>query len=257
MTTRLLTIPISHFCEKARWALDRAGIAYTEEGHLQVIHIWKARRAGGGQTVPVLVADGEVMADSTAIIEWVDRRLPATERLYPDHLAAEVHRLEAGFDAGLGPDGRLWMYHETLPVIKAMAPWALAGIPAWERRVFNGGSRLMNPIISRYLGVTPTAASVALANVYRTYDEVAAQLADGRPFLTGNRFTAADLTFAALSAPVLCPAEYGLELPPLDVLPASMTDEVRLLREHPAGVFGQRLFAQERHRRVQSDRTPA
>jgi hypothetical protein len=23
---RLLTIPISHFCEKARWALDRAGL---------------------------------------------------------------------------------------------------------------------------------------------------------------------------------------------------------------------------------------
>ena len=28
---RLVTIPISHYCEKARWALDRAGIGYHEE----------------------------------------------------------------------------------------------------------------------------------------------------------------------------------------------------------------------------------
>jgi len=25
---RLLTIPISHFCEKARWALERAGLVF-------------------------------------------------------------------------------------------------------------------------------------------------------------------------------------------------------------------------------------
>ena len=30
---RLVTIPISHYCEKARWALERAGIAYREERH--------------------------------------------------------------------------------------------------------------------------------------------------------------------------------------------------------------------------------
>ena len=32
---RLLTIPISHYCEKARWALERAGLAYREERHVR------------------------------------------------------------------------------------------------------------------------------------------------------------------------------------------------------------------------------
>ena len=54
---RLITIPISHYCEKARWALDRAGIAYREERHVQLVHRVAARRAGGGSTVPVLVTD--------------------------------------------------------------------------------------------------------------------------------------------------------------------------------------------------------
>ena len=52
---RLITIPISHYCEKARWALERADIPYREERHVQLIHRIAARRAGGGQTVPVLV----------------------------------------------------------------------------------------------------------------------------------------------------------------------------------------------------------
>jgi glutathione S-transferase len=52
---RLITIPISHYCEKARWALDRAQLPYREERHVQVVHRIAARRAGGRNTVPVLV----------------------------------------------------------------------------------------------------------------------------------------------------------------------------------------------------------
>src|SRR5215210_3065100 len=41
---RLVTLPISHYCEKARWALERAGIAYREERHVQGVHRIAARR---------------------------------------------------------------------------------------------------------------------------------------------------------------------------------------------------------------------
>ena len=140
---RLITIPISHFCEKARWALDRAGVAYVEQRHLQRIHIVAARRAGGGRTVPVFVtAAGDVLAESTEILRWADTRLEAARRLYPDGGSAPRRAaLEAWFDTGLGPDGRLWMYHETLPVVRDMAPWALVGVPRWERRVSASAGR--------------------------------------------------------------------------------------------------------------------
>src|SRR5689334_24896004 len=78
MGARLVTIPISHFCEKARWALDRAGVQYAEERHLQLLHVVFSRRAGGHGTVPVLVTeDGAVMADSSDILRWCDARGPA------------------------------------------------------------------------------------------------------------------------------------------------------------------------------------
>ncbi|MEM1168380.1 MAG: glutathione S-transferase N-terminal domain-containing protein [Cyanobacteria bacterium P01_H01_bin.35] len=50
---RLITIPISHFSEKARWALDRLNITYTEEPHVPVFHRFATMKYDG-ISVPVL-----------------------------------------------------------------------------------------------------------------------------------------------------------------------------------------------------------
>ena len=209
---------------------------YREERHLQGIHILAARRAGGGRTVPVLVTPaGEVRAESAAIVRWADASL------YAD---AEAAAFEARLDAGLGPDGRLWMYHHTLPVVRRMAPWALAGVPGSERAAFSVGGRLVEPALRRDLGVTAEAAAAALERVDAVFDEVAGRLRG--PFLLGERFSAADLAFAALAAPVLVPEAYGSPLPPVDALPEAMAREVRRLRNHPAGRFALHLYETER-----------
>src|SRR5258708_6655248 len=65
----LVTIPFSHFCEKARWGLDRAGVRYVEEGHMPGFHRLAVRRTGSRRTsVPVLVVDGRAIGDSTEIL---------------------------------------------------------------------------------------------------------------------------------------------------------------------------------------------
>jgi glutathione S-transferase len=247
---RLVTLPISHFCEKARWGLDRAGVDYVEEPHLQVIHLVAVRRAGGGRTVPVLVtAAGAVLAESSEILRWADAGLEPEQRLYPDgELGTEAAALEASLDAGLGPDARLWIYSETLPVAQELGAWALAGIPAWERRVFRLAGPLVGVTIRRYLGIDAAKAAAALERVDGVFDEIAERLSDGRRFLLGDRFTAADLTFAALAAPMLLPAGNGVPLPPVEAMPDPLAREVRRLRAHPAGVFADRLYAEERRR---------
>src|SRR2546428_1022186 len=81
--TVLITIPISHYCEKARWALDRAGIGYRERAHLQLIHRIAARRAGGGTAAPRPICAEGGLSESAAILAYPDPQAPAASRTYP------------------------------------------------------------------------------------------------------------------------------------------------------------------------------
>lgn len=245
---RLITIPISHYCEKARWALERAGIPYCEERHVQGIHQLAARRAGGGKTVPVLVTPDVVLKESEDILVWVDARTPPEHRLFPAEpgLRREVESLCRRFDDELGPKGRRLMYIEMLPQRKLMLRYNNEGVPLWEDRVI----RLAWPIIVHFargeLGIRPGIEAEDEAAVWRELDFVAGLLADGRPHLCSERFGAADLTFAALSAAVVVPPVYGVPLPQPDVLPPHTAEFVERVRKHPAGRYALALFAKHR-----------
>ena len=58
----------------------------------------------------------------------------------------------------------------------------------------------------RHLGIGPETAREDEASSWRAFDVIAERLADGRPYLCGDRFTAADVTFAALSAALTVPS---------------------------------------------------
>ena len=237
----LITIPISHFCEKARWALDRARVPYRERAHLQAIHWFHVKRAGGGWTAPVLRCGPTVLGESADIVAWADAR--GNLGLYPED---EVRELESSFDERLGPHGRRWMYDSIRGDNDLVGNYALAGVPNWERRAAPLAFPLVSRVIDRYLKITPESAAKSLRISREVFDSVGERLADGRKYLVGDRFTAADLSFAALSAPLLVPPEYGVPLPQPDELPAPMAATVRELRDHPAGRFALEMYRRER-----------
>ncbi len=246
---RLLTIPISHFCEKARWALERAGLGYVEERHVQGVHRIVARRAGGGATVPVLVTDEGVFAESEEILRYADDRTEEGQRLFPAEGPPrdEVVALCRWLDEGLGPDGRRLMYAHMLELKGPMLSVNNQGVPRWEARAMSALWPLVTRFGRRELGIGPNTVRDDEERVRRAFDAVAERLADGRPHLCGERFGAADLTFACLAAAVVVPPEYGVRLPQPDELPEHVARVVRPFREHRAGAYALELFRRERH----------
>jgi glutathione S-transferase len=244
----LVTIPISHFCEKARWALDRAGIEYTEKRHIQLVHVAAAKRAGGGRTVPVLRTAEGVYDESPAILAYADEHTPAERRLYPAGAGerAEVVALERRFDTVLGPEARRWLYDQVFTDARRYAPWNLTGVPAWERRMFPFVLAPAKLGIRRLLDVNPHSVREAVVRVDEEFDAVAERLSDGRRHLVGDRFSAADLAFAALAAPAVCPPVYGTPLPQPEDMHEEFATAVQRWRAHPAGTFALRMFAEER-----------
>ena len=203
---RLLTIPISHFCEKARWALERAGLAYREERHVQGVNrIVSKRRRRPRDAARAGLRDrraGGVRGDPA-----LRRRAPARSRGGCSRTAQEeIAALCRELDAGLGPDGRRLMYAHMLPRKDFMLEFNDVGVPRWEDVMM----RRLWPVVARWgaaeLEVRDDTLEQDRPRVLAAFDAIAARLEDGRPYLFGERFTAADLTFAALAAAVVAAA---------------------------------------------------
>lgn len=245
---RLITIPPSHYCEKARWALDRVGAQYTEEPHPPLLHYRPCKKAGGGRTAPVLVTDVGVFPDSTEILQYLDVRDQGSTRLYPEDptLRREVERFEDLFDERLGPHTRRLAYFHLLPHSRLVLDSLLDRVPSFDRVVFRATLPLMRWLMRKGMNITEESAERSLVRVREVFKGVGERIADGRSYLVGKHFTAADLSFAALAAPVVLPRGYGSHLPSLADMPSSVLPVIEEMRTTAAGEFAMRLYRDER-----------
>ncbi|WP_017653574.1 glutathione S-transferase C-terminal domain-containing protein [Fortiea contorta] len=100
----------------------------------------------------------------------------------------------------------------------------------------------MQKVVQKSFNVTPESAAQAYEQTQSIFAKVSALLADGRTYLVGDTFSAADITFAALATPVLQPPEHPIKRRNLQTLPAKMVSEINAIRETLAGAFVLRLY---------------
>lgn len=243
---RLITMPHSHYAEKARWALDWLALPYREEPHVPLLHRLPTT-CHGGRGVPVLLHGTQRLCDSTDILLHADA-VCGGDKLYPSDPVQriEVLALEERFDDMLGPHTRRWAYAQLLPDRRALRKMMSRGVPWWEAMLLPLMMPAIVPTVRAAFRITPQSAERSRLRVWEVFKDVDARLGDGRPFLAGGRFSAADLTFAALASPVLLPDQCGASYPPAGDVPAAMREEVLRLRDTEAGRFALRLYAQHR-----------
>jgi glutathione S-transferase len=195
----------------------------------------------------VLLHGGSHFVDSTDIIVHADAACGG-DLLYPRDAALrrEVEALEERFDVELGPHARRWVYAQLLPQRRLLRRAMSRGVPWIEAGLLPLILPLVCGLIRKTLRITPESAQRSLERVRGIFREVDEYLRDGRRFLVGERFTAADVTFAALAAPVVFPAGYRAAYLTLEEAPAAMREEALRLRDTEAGRFVLRLYLQER-----------
>ncbi|KAI9001793.1 hypothetical protein DFJ74DRAFT_697229 [Hyaloraphidium curvatum] len=271
-TPILLTIPFSHYNERARWALDLAGIPRRELRFLPGFHVpgvsfacWWYGVPGQGSadgvsspfSTPMLVRPGDnfspprALRDSLDIVRYADE--VAGLSLFPpcgSKEAAEVDELCALFHDVLGPAARAYGYSSVLYNVRQYCStgWYNANLLQSSLWI------LLGPAIALGLrsGIGADDRPRAEADIRKSMDIASQKLSDGRPFLVGDRMTVADLSLASLgSIAIGLSAEEGYGggkcyLPPSESFPAEMRSFYEEMRATRAGQHILKMYRDHR-----------
>lgn len=222
MTVPVLYIfAISHYCEKARWALDYLGVDYRLQHLSPVSYIKIVRGLGVPDTsLPILAGGSQTLQGSAQIIDWAEaHKGPGTASLEAGIDSTAAREIECRLDDIAGVHLRRYYYSEALLDRPHKVRPIFARDLSWHQRLV---LRLAWARIRRYM---IRGMDLGVAQGLESRDIVEAELdwldnllADGRAFLLGERFSRVDLTAASLLSPLALPPEHpayhDLQLPP-------------------------------------------
>jgi glutathione S-transferase len=206
-------LKVSHYNEKARWALDYKGIPHVRRAVVPGRHRAIAQKLTGGNTFPVLVFEGEAIGDSTEIIAALERSHPEPP-LYPSDPEARRRALELEefFDEELGPYTRLIFIHHMLAdsslFLRAFAPDLTAVRRLVARAMF---PRVRRAVIAD-MGIDDASVEHACRKLRAAGERFRVELHPSG-YLVADGFTVADLTVAALVAPAVAPEQFPYPQP--------------------------------------------
>jgi glutathione S-transferase len=214
-TPVLYHIEVSHYNEKARWALDYPGVPHKRKAPMPMAHMaWAmAMTRGQGKTFPILRLNGDTIHDSTKIIERLEHDYPQPP-LYPEDPddRRRALELEEFFDEELAPHLRRAAFSEVTRDADAFA-WIAA--PRAGRLVhggLKGTAALAGPIVRLRYGINDDTAAEGRAKTLAAFERLESEIGPSG-YLVGDGFTVADLTAAALFFPLVRPPESD-QLPP-------------------------------------------
>jgi glutathione S-transferase len=212
-TPALWHLKVSHYNEKARWALDYKNVPHVRRAAVAGRHRKIAKELTGGNTLPVLILDGEAIGDSTRIIEALERRFPEPP-LYPGDpdQRRRALELEDFFDEGLGAYVRLLVIHHMLPDGDLFLGAFLPDLRGFRRLAARAAFPRLRPRLAASFEIDDGTVARAYEKLAAAGERFQAELQPSG-FLVGNTFTVADLTLAALLAPAVAPEQFPYPQP--------------------------------------------
>lgn len=242
MSMVLYQFPLSHYCEKVRWALDYKGLPYRTRNLLPGMHVKTIRGLAAASTVPVLEHDGVYIQGSAAAITHLDQHFPAKGLTPADAQPAQAAAdWERYLDEEVGIHVRRYLYHTLLQHPKLVVGLLSAGSSFWAGPLMRLTFPMLERRMRRHMRIDAESAAASRQIIERALQRITESVSE-QGYLVGGSFSRADLAAAALLAPMFMPPEYGLTWPP--ALPEPLRSEIAEME--PTLTWARQIYAQHR-----------
>ena len=241
-TPVLYVFAISHYCEKARWALDHFEITYELRHVAPGEHGQIAKKLGAPKSsVPYLSLDGRVIQGSANIISWAEEKRALTP------LGGACAEIERRIDDVAGVHVRRFYYSEALVEHSStVRPIFTRDLPfAKKLKISLAWGKIRKIMMDRMdLGALQGEESLAIVDAELAW--IDGLLADGREYLLGNDFSRADIAVASILSPLAQPPEH----PVYNTLkhPPRMAEDIARWEQRPTLQWVRDIYA--KHRQV-------
>ncbi|MGF1468060.1 MAG: glutathione S-transferase family protein [Sandaracinaceae bacterium] len=187
---------VSPFCDKVRRVLAVKGQPYETRDVAPSDTLFRLRRLNPAGKLPVLEHDGRVIADSTAIVRYLEETFPeppllpgaprdrALARVLEDWADESLYFYEAWFRFGISTNAPEWTERVLAPERPALKPVA--------RALIAPSVRLM-----AWIQGTGRLSARRIRDAFREHVMDLAELLDDRAWLVGDALSVADIAVAA------------------------------------------------------------
>lgn len=217
---QLYQFPISHFCEKIRWALDFKELEYEKINLLPGLHLRSAKKMATTSSVPILKHGTEIIQGSAQIIDFLETNFAGASLNFDDpQLNQEAKQWEQFADEQIGPHTRRIIYHDLLNYPDLVIPMFAHEGPWYSKAYFKVSYPKLTQIMRKTMKINDKhvaeSKQILEASLGKLNDTLNAKKssASNEAYLVGDRFSRADLSVCALLAPLFPSAKYGLNWP--------------------------------------------
>jgi glutathione S-transferase len=243
----LITFPPSLDCELGRFLLAHYAVAHDERPHALIFSSLVSLWRGFTVRFPLLVSPSYRLCPVREVVDHFDPLAAPERRLLPaDQPAAPAEADWVLFNGSLAFDTATFGYYHLLKNRSIMVGPLSRGAPRFEVWAVRVAYPLFAGLLRLMLRLTAARAAAALDNVRTVIKAVDDRLADGRRYLSGDRFGLADMAFAVAISPLILPDNYGGALPGLADMPPAVRAIIAELRAHPAGQHALRIYRDHR-----------
>ena len=213
MSRVLYQFPISHYCEKIRWAMDYKGLDYKLKNLFPGLHLRTTKKIAPKTYLPILMDQGEQVQNSHVILNYLDEKYPEKSLSPIDpELLEQALEWEKYCDVEIGVHIRRYCYHILLAEPKIVVPFFTQGGPWWGPLFFKLFFKKIEPVMRKMMAIDEAGAQKSEVRIQQAIDKLYVEYQQ-REFLVGDRFSRADLAAASLLAPLIMPEGYGLVWP--------------------------------------------